>query len=911
MIIRFLFLFFILFSAAQVRGQNNNVINGILNYSGQESVELNGEWRFYWNKLYQDYPLLDQTSKPAIVDCPALWDTYKINAEGLPAFGFATYSLTIQADRAYPETALELPGFYTAYNLYFNGVRIAGKGTVGKSPETSVLGWLPQSIPIKLKRGNNKLHIEVSNFHHSKGGFVADITLGESDYLFSRRENQVMIDMFSIGCYFIVGLFLLSSYWFWNKDKALLFCALFSLSYSLRLGLFELHLFNQVFSNISPWVSIELAYLAFYSSWLFFVLFFSVVFKEDFIKGVKEIMLIVSGIVMLATIILPLEYYSLLVGPYTYFGVLISLPCLFIIIKAVINKRQGAVLAACSIFVMVLALAFTFLQYHNWFKHQYILNFIFLLAYVFVILVVAQRFAMAFHTVEELQFESVKKKEIQSRWFANIAHELLTPLTLIEGPINNILKNYKQKKPVKQQDILHAKKNSENLMSLVHEILDITKLETQAVTIENSPTDIGDLIQETLATFSALTEQKNVTVTAEISKYLILDIDKNKIAKVVANLFSNAQKFTKKDGNIKVGVEVNSTTVRISVSDDGEGILAQEIPMIFDRYYQVDRGHDTNYGGMGIGLSLALELAELHGGTITVESEPSQGSTFALELPASLVVESYETKVQTQLKSKTAPTSWMQSTKATKTEDIILVVEDHPDMRSYVVQLLNEEYKVIEAVDGSDALNILKTTVPDLIVSDMMMSPMDGYQFIKELKSEDKYHSIPFIALTARVAEGDKISTLRLGIDDYVTKPFNPEELQIRIKVLLTNLRERRQFAEKKEVQAPSHDETLIFKFQNKIKTELKNSGFGVRDLVEFANMSESSLTRFMKKNIGITSGQFIREVRLHEALSMLEQNQFTTIKEVVYSAGFESPSHFSKVFYERFGKRPSEYLNK
>ncbi|MCE7993700.1 MAG: response regulator [Roseivirga sp.] len=510
--------------------------------------------------------------------------------------------------------------------------------------------------------------------------------------------------------------------------------------------------------------------------------------------------------------------------------------------------------------------------------------------------------------VQELQ-------STQSRWFTNIAHELRTPLTLILGPIQNLRKR-PEMPPTLRSEVDLAKKYGDQLINQVNEILEISRLESGKLVLNQRPIDLIALLKQVVASFESYASEKGVMLSLQYgSSPVTMNLDSNKVITIINNLVSNAIKFTPANNSVSIELKEptkEDDTVRVAVKDSGVGISAKNLPYVFDRFYQASQAKDQHYGGSGVGLTLSQELAKLHQGLISVISEIGQGSLFTLSLPSILITHEVPESIIERESADEVDTGVILSS-SENSRPKILLVEDHPDMRSYIRQLLNSYYDVTEASNGIHALNKLEQLSPDLIISDVRMPEMDGLDFARKVKAKEKYRFIPFINLTAHANEKDRLLALKTGVDDYLVKPFDAEELLARVNNLINNAQERRQaIAELTEEQPEkgdlSHDEKVMAGLERLVWENMAESSFSVAELGQMAAMSTSSLNRHVKKMTGLTPGQLIRDIRLQRAIELLESNQLGSISEVVYEVGFEDVSSFSRLFKKRFGRSPSSY---
>lgn len=540
------------------------------------------------------------------------------------------------------------------------------------------------------------------------------------------------------------------------------------------------------------------------------------------------------------------------------------------------------------------------------------------------------------------QAEGLKSLDVaKSRFFANVSHELRTPLTLILGPLKSVLKSGTLDH--KNAALLTmARKSSEDLLKLVGSLLDLSKLEHGKVELKETPEQLFPLFRRIISSFESHTEYLGIQLTflyfAE--KDLQLELDKEKVEVILNNILSNAIKFTGKGGKIEVSVEDKGNALLISVKDTGRGISPTDLPRVFDRFYQSKEKNAPAEGGTGIGLALCRELISLMGGKIWAESKSGNGSTFFVELPrkevfGALVIQEMGSDDAKNIEPEVMPALPVGSELMVINYDLInhhsgnettiLVVEDNYSLRNYLRTVLSPFYRVVSAKNGQEALKLLRNeksknqthTFPSLILSDLMMPVMDGYQLLEALKGNDATRQIPVIMLTARADIQDKLKALRTGVDDYLSKPFDEEELLVRIENLLQNRAVRQEAATETDADIEAAPTTLssvdaawLEKFEAFVRKNLCNDTLAVPVLAyEFA-MSESTLLRQLKRLTGLSTVQYLQEIRLDEARRLLETRSIDSIAQVASQVGYGEVRFFSRIFKQRFGKSPSEYIN-
>lgn len=535
-------------------------------------------------------------------------------------------------------------------------------------------------------------------------------------------------------------------------------------------------------------------------------------------------------------------------------------------------------------------------------------------------------------------FEAHKQKEVnqmKSQFFANISHEFRTPLTLIKGPIEELISTTDDFQKQQTLNLMHS--NTDKLLNLVNQLLDLSKLENGQYTLEVARGDVNNFLHGCVMMFTSMAEQKNISLlfvedpsVNELQLSENFYFDRDALQKIMNNLLSNAIKFTPEEGKITITVALyewkfNEKAFEITVSDTGIGIHKDKLPFIYDRFYQVDSSPNRVYEGSGIGLAYVKELVDAHKGTISVESKPDEGTSFRVRFPLGIEyfknsqvvisdryepieVNGYIPTVKNNIQNKPGIFPII----SLKDKPILLVVEDHDEVRQYIMDCMKDSFTILEAANALRGIQIANETIPDLIISDVMMPGMDGFEFCNKIKSSEKTSHIPIILLTARAAEDDKIYGLDAGADDYLAKPFNTKELLARAKNLIENRRLLREkfgdntIIKPSEISVSSRDQVFMEKLLHVVEANMDNEKFGVEDLSGAVAMSQSQLHRKLKAIINQSANHFIRMVRMNRAKELLEKDA-GNISEVAYKVGYEDPGYFSKTYKSFFGQLPSE----
>lgn len=510
---------------------------------------------------------------------------------------------------------------------------------------------------------------------------------------------------------------------------------------------------------------------------------------------------------------------------------------------------------------------------------------------------------------------AAKLKELddfKSRFFANISHEFRTPLTLISGLIDKSLE-VETSNDLDKNELQVIQRNSNRLMHLVNQLLDVSKLESGNLKLKVSQGDLGILIKAISSSFQHTANQKNIHYTVDIAKMENAWFDKDVIEKIATNLLQNAFKYTPQDGMVKCRAKISDDQLLLNVENNGKHLSKEQIETIFNRFYQIDE----NVEGVGIGLSLVKELVTLSHGTITVENTAANTIVFKVRLPVSKT-QFLPDEVTEWDSNKIIDLETQAETFQTVDENlpIMLIVDDQQEILDFIRAIFKDNYQIVTARDGETGVSQAIELIPDIVISDVMMPKLDGFQLCETLKQDERTCHIPIVLLTAKADEADAHIGLETGADDYLVKPFKTKTLITRVKNLIDNrLKLRKRYSQEvilrpKDIAITDFDKLFFEKVQNILETSLTESTFNVEAFSEAIGMSRMQLHRKLKAFTGLSATEFIRSQRLKMAADLLQKGH-PNISEVAYAIGFNDASYFTKCFKETFGCSPTVYASK
>lgn len=798
------------------------------------------------------------------------------------------------------------------------------------------LGVLPISLPVGSSQ-NYYWRLQVQpDFAETEHGLDLNYTLLTPTYL----NNWFLIDGFVlaifVGFFIAVGLYHLVMF-FYNKKLNYLWFFFYCLTGTVALTVFSGYdIYFHLIQN--PLVHYFPLYPVSFSIWILFFLVFSKSFLQmsKWTPSWEKFLWFLFG---LAVVNVLWGYKIFWTNPslsYKLVGfgsVLIMMVSILLLVIAYICIRKGYqpakfyLLANASYLIGIILTALD--KAFHIFPGIPHLNWVTIGAWIQLCLF-AYGMALMFRQYELqrllAQAEAGRLQEVntvKSRLYANITHEFRTPLTVILGMTGNI-RGYEQERNL-------IVRNGKKLLRLINQILDLSKLDSGAIKLEMHQSDIITYLNYLVESFFSMAKEKNIQLAfySEMQE-LLMDFDEVKLQHIVYNLLSNALKFTEVGGKVFLHARKieskEESQLQLIFQDNGLGISQEQLPYIFDRFYQGD-GSSTRKGeGTGIGLALTKEYVELLGGQILVKSEIEKGTEFKVLLPIKndtpllapgLLIEQYVNEKndlkENQKKEGKENLLFKTSIFNDNERPILLIVEDNKDVAHYIESIVKENFQIETALNGELGFEKAVELIPDVIISDVMMPKMDGFALTKMLKEDERTSHIPIIILTAKAEDQDRITGLQTGADAFLTKPFNKEELLIRLEKL-TKLRKamHQYYATLNPLGLPqtssSNPENVFLKKIGKIvEDNLSNSDFTVMRFCREAQLSQPQLYRKIIALTGKSPALFIRSIRLYKALELLKKSNLN-ISEIAWEVGFKDPNYFSRAFQKEFGRPPSEF---
>lgn len=797
----------------EIKSKAPLAINGILDtttwdFSKKGFLKLDGAWEFYWKNFYtpkdfSDFKNLNSTIRitpPSYQLVPSIWNSYFDHENQLDGKGYATFRLRIKLKDYNHVYAIKIIDIATSYKVWIDGEELWKAGKLGMSKEESSPAYNSKVLEFKPSNEYVEIVFHVSNFYHSKGGLWNFIEFGLAEHIEESRESQTNFEFFMFGSLSIMAFYHFGLYALRKKDKSTLFFGLVCFIIAIRILLTGERYLFKLSEDTVYWITlVKLEFMTVYLTTPFFILFLESIYPKDTKKIISHVSLGIGIIFSLITLLLDTYITT---GLVKYFQVLLLFLILYVgYVLIIINsrKREGAIWVAFGLIVFLGTLINDLLYLNNFIYTGFLFPlglFVFIFSQSFIL---SMRFSKAFTTVESMSEKLVTLDKLKDDFLANTSHELRTPLNGIIGIAESMLEDASNKLSFEiKQNLSLIVASGRRLSSLVNDILDFSKLKNHEIELQIRQIDLKQIADLVIKLSSPLIQEKEIILINSIpNDFPEIWADENRIIQVFHNLVGNAIKFTEY-GEIRISAEYKPVATTIYIADTGIGIPKEKFGIIFQSFEQIDNSTSREYGGTGLGLGITKQLVELHGGKIWVDSSVGKGSTFYFSIP-NLHLENKKKKIVTKLiknqffipelktgypvpLDKIVDFPEIKNIEKATNRFTILAVDDEPINLQVIVNHLNGlNYKVITANNGSTALKLIENDLPDLVLLDLMMPKLSGYEVCKILRVKYPIHTLPIIILSAKNQTNDIILGLESGANDYMHKPFHKKELLSRI----------------------------------------------------------------------------------------------------------------------------------
>ena len=912
-------LFLILCACGGPNVEYPRVTAGILDLRGWDferdgAARLDGDWEFYWQRLLMPADLRGE--RPPRIDgfiaVPGLWNGQRPgDMTELPGEGFATYRVQVRLPPDSGMLGMYVPGVRTSYELYINGDLLTNNGRPGRSPESTRPEALPHVLVFPTPEdGRLDLILRVANFDHRKGGTEYRFLLGPERPIRDWHLRRVSFEHFVSGALVIMGIYHLGLFMLRRRDGSSLYFGLFCLVIMVRT--LSANGGERFFATLLPpghyTLLVRLEFLGFYLATPLFSAFVRSVFPDRFSDRWLLVMVVVGSIFSLIVVLTPVSVFNRTALTYSIFTLVSIFYLIYIVTRAATEGRAGALLFLGGT-ILLAATVINDVLFSNGVIYSFMLVPFGLFLFIFIqAFLLSSRFARALVT-EEMLTGSLERKvadrtvelreaydslsaidRAKTDFFTNISHEIRTPLTLILTPLEAILARPAGIDAENRNSLRLMHRNGRQLLGLVNDLLDISRLDADKTELRMIETDITRLVARVRDQFVPAARARGIELRQTGPRDGIHCVtDPEKIERALSNLLQNAIKFTRR-GSVTISVSrADDGTSCIEVHDTGAGIEPERIDSIFERFNTSYTGRIGTDAGTGIGLYLVKRIMELHGGTVSVESSPGRGSCFRLHLPERpapnaspgkepetdpvalpSVIEPADSESDAAIPS--SPGTPVAPPEATLVElgvrETVLVVEDNRDLRAFLVSLLRPVYRIVTARDGAEGLRRARHFQPGAIVSDVMMPIMDGVEMLRRLKQDDDLAQIPVLMLSARAELEDRLEGLNLGADDYMAKPFYAMEVRSRINTLLLRGRLR-------ELAVARMRESIFADFHDHLGGNLTDLSISIQNLARDVQSTPrlDAAVDAVKRNFMRTSRAFRDQLASADDLKLLEED--------------------------------------
>ncbi|MCU6709915.1 ATP-binding protein [Paenibacillus sp. J5C_2022] len=762
---------------------------------------LNGEWEFYWKRLLpgSDFGRPNPPEPTGYADMPGVWDKYRLKGSPLPGYGYATYRLKVKTGGNIGPLTLYIPVITTAYKMMIDGRTVAEGGKVAESKAEAYAAYVPQSVTFQPVASEFDIVLQVSNYYYPNGGIWYEMQLGTPDRVAAARAGDVAWDMIFFGSTFMIGVYHLVIYVLRRRQRSALYFGLICLLISFRVPAVRDVLILGSFPSTDIGLLTFMEYFSYYGAITFATMYRRELFPEQYAdKIIKPLVWICVG--FMATIVLfPAEIYTEWIGLFHYVAFMSVSYQVIGIAVAIWNKREGSWLHLFGALVIIVAIIHDILfltdplRYHGFGRPVVPLGITVMVLIEAVAL--ARRFTGAFRTIETMTDKLLKMDKQKDEFLANTSHELKTPLHGIMNLSQSVMNEAEGSLTQVQRDNLATVVSvARRLSNLINDIMDFSRLRNSEVSLDRRQVNVKAVLTANLQVFHHYIGTKPIRLDIRLADGLpLVYADENRLLQIFYNLIGNSIKFTAA-GEVTVTAETDGEMVRFFVSDTGIGIEEDKQEIIFCSFEQVGTAVAKEYGGAGLGLGITKRLIELHDGSIEVSSILGQGSTFSFTMPIGKEQTEHATdyrntpsligtiELSAELAAATA-----EHGPVTNAQFTVLAVDDDPvNLRVILSALAIEPYRVLVARSGEEALKLLEQRPRvDLVILDVMMPGLSGYDTCRIIRQKYSLTDLPVLLSTVKNEQEDLLNGFAAMANDFLPKPFNTYELQVRVRTLL------------------------------------------------------------------------------------------------------------------------------